>query len=111
MFTTALFQQAFISLAILTSMGSLVQDTRASKAMELTAPLSDFSVNVSSHLDGLNEAASAHTHSEQTAITQNLIGGDTRIQARDDHKRYNLPKYSGRSNTYFGDSQINWPSI
>ncbi|MDB5183872.1 MAG: hypothetical protein JWO07_553 [Candidatus Saccharibacteria bacterium] len=109
MYLSPLFQQFLIGLAILTSMGTLVQDTRINKALEVTVPLSNVSVNISSNLDGLNEAASAHTHVEQTAVTQELAG-IPRVQARDDHRRYTLPKYSSRSNAYFGDSQILWPS-
>ena len=95
----------------MTSTGALVQDTKLGRVAEVAVPLSDVSLNLSSHLDGLNEAASAHTHVEQPAISQQFAGGIPRMQARDDHRRYVIPKYASRSNTPDGDSQILWPSV
>ena len=109
MFNSLLLQQLFVGLAIVTSMGTLVQDTKLNKALELTVPLVNVSINMSSHLDSLNEAASSHTHVEQTSVTQNFAG-IPRVQARDDHRRY-LNKYIGRNNTFTGSSQILWPSV
>jgi hypothetical protein len=109
MFTTSLAQQFLIGLAVLTSMGTLVQDTRINKALEVAVPLPAISVNVTSNLESLN-SATQHTHVEQSSITQDL-SGIPRIQARDDHRRYNLPKYSNRSSTPFGDSQLSWPNV
>jgi hypothetical protein len=108
MFTTSLVQQFLIGLAVLTSMGTLVQDTRINKALEVAAPLPSVSVNVTSNLESLS-SATQHSHVEQASVTQDL-SGIPRIQARDDHRRYTLPKYSSRSNTPFGDSQLSWPS-
>jgi hypothetical protein len=108
MFTASLVQQFLIGLAVLTSMGTLVQDTRVNKALEVTAPLPSVSVNVTSNLESLS-SATQHTHVERSSVTQDL-SGIPRLQARDDHRRYTLPKHSSRSNTQFGDSQISWPN-
>lgn len=109
MFAASLIQQFLIGLAVLTSMGTLVQDTRINKALEVAAPLPSVSVNVTSNLESLN-SATQHTHVEQSSITQDL-SGIPRLQARDDHRRYNMPKYSSRRSTQFGESQFLWPSI
>ena len=109
MYIPPLFQQLFVGLAIMTSMGTLVQDTKVNKALEMSVPLVNFSVNLSSHLDGMNEAASAHTHVEIPILSQQL-SANPRVQARDDHRRYVMPKYSSRSNSQLGDSQILWPN-
>jgi hypothetical protein len=110
MLNSPLIQQFLVGLAVLTSMGTLVQDTKLGRAMELTAPLSTISTNISSHLDGLNEAASAHTHVEQVAVQQNF-SGVPRVQVRDDHRRYNLSKYVSRNTASFGNTQSLWPSV
>jgi hypothetical protein len=104
MLKSPLLQQLFIGMAIMTSMGTLVQDTKLNKAMELTVPLSNVSVNITSHLDGLNEAASSHSHIERTSVTQELAG-IPRVQARDDHRRYIVSKHAPRSNAHLGDTQ------
>lgn len=99
-----LLQQLLIGLVVLTSTGTLVQDTRLGRALEATTPLSDVSINLSSHLDGMNEAASAHTHVEQN-LNQDA-SGITRIQARDDRHRYYTPKTLSRRSTPFGDTSL-----
>ena len=106
---SSLLHQLLISLVVMTSTGTLVQDTKLNKALEVTAPLSNLSVNISSHLDGLNEAASAHTHVEQPSISQQFAGVP-KVQARDDHRRYIVAKYIAKNKTASGDSQILWPS-
>jgi hypothetical protein len=108
--SSPLLQQLLLGLVVLTSTGTLVQDTKLNKALEVAVPLSDVSVNISSHLEGLNEAASVHTHVEQASASQDF-SGIPRIQARDDHKRYILAKYSSRGNSFDGNSQFIWPSI
>lgn len=108
--SSPLFQQLLLGLIILTSTGTLVQDTKLNKALEVAVPLSEVSTNISSHLDGLNEAASAHTHVEKPALSQDF-SGIPRMQARDDHRKYTFAKNSSRSNTFDGSSQLIWPNI
>lgn len=104
-----IIQQLFVFLAILTSMGTLLHDTKLNKAYELAVPLNEFSVNVSSNLDSLNDGLS-HSHVEN-AVTQAVAEGTPRVQARDDHKRYYLPRYMSNGSLYNGGSAYHWPSI
>jgi len=108
MFITSLFQLLFISLAVLTSVGSVVQDTKLNKALEVTAPLSSVSTEMSSNLDTLNEAVS-HTHVEKPSLAQEFAG-IPRVQTRDDHRKYVMPKTSGRRDLFTGTSGIVWPN-
>jgi len=105
-----LLQQLIMGLVVLTSTGTLVQDAKFGRALEMTAPLSNISVDLTSHLGDLNEAASAHTHLENIALQQDF-SGPSRVQARDDHRRYYTPKNLSRSSSAFGDSHILWPNV
>jgi hypothetical protein len=104
-----LLQQLFVLLAVVTSMGTLVHDTKFDRAFQLSVPLSTISTNLTSHLDSLNDAA-AHTHVEHTSVSQ-IFGGIPRIQAKDDHRKYNLSRYLTRGSDAFGGSRILWPSV
>lgn len=108
---SSLLQQLIVGLVIMTSTGALVQDTKLGRALELTAPLTNLSINVSSHLDGLDEAASAHTHVERASAFVQDVTGMPRVQARDDHRRYYTPKNLSRSSDHSGGSTILWPYI
>ena len=111
MFNTLQLQQVFVSLAVLASVGTMVQETKLSRAIELTAPLSTLSISLPANLEGMHEAGAAHTHVEQPTLSQQFAVGNPRIQTRNDHRKYTLPKTVSRNNTTSGDSQISWPSI
>jgi hypothetical protein len=110
MFNTALFQQLFIGLAILTSTGTMVQETKLNRAVALSEPLANISAAMSSHLEGLNEVASAHTHVEHASVAHEFAPGLTRVQARNDHRRYALERNQSRSDELGGNGVI-WPSV
>ena len=110
MFIASLIQPLLIGLAALLSFGSLVQDTRLNKALEVAAPISSVSVNISSNLDSLNEATS-HTHMEDPNTINQMFTGIPRIQARNDHKHYLMPKSVSRNNSFFGATGVIWPSV
>lgn len=105
----SLLQRIFLGITVLTSMGTLVHDTKIDKAYQLSIPLVSVSTNLSSHLDGLNDG-SAHTHVERVSFAQQ-VNGMPRMQPRDDHRRYSPPKYASRSNPFLGIAGILWPSV
>lgn len=100
-------QKFFVGLAVLTSMGTLLHDTKLNKAYEV-APISHISINVASNLESLSDAAS-HTHVERVSSPQ-VFEGVPRMQPRDDNRRYYTPKRLSRSNPFFGNSNIFVPS-
>jgi len=104
-----LLEKLFVLLAILTSMGTLLNDMRANRAYALAVPLSQSVVNVTSNLDSLRDAAS-HTHVESISSEQ-VTEGIPRIQTRDDRRHYVSPKCFSRSGLYFGGSRILWPNV
>ena len=108
MFITTLLQRIFICLAMLTSMGTLVHDTRLNRALELASP-ANLSINLTSNLESMNDALN-HNHIEKPSVSQ-VLGGIPRIQPRDDHRRYLYAKSLGRHSNFFGGSQILWPSV
>lgn len=104
-------QQVMVGLAILASTGTLVQETRVNRALALTAPLTNLSVNLPSHLEGLHEATAAHTHVEQPVAKFQLSTTDPMIQVRNDHRKYNMPKHTSRTDSFSGGSQVLWPNV
>jgi hypothetical protein len=102
-----LIQRFFVFLAILTSVGTLVHDTKLNKAYALSVPIA--SINFSSHLESLKDGTS-HAHVESASAAQ-IFEGNPRIQARDDHRKYYWPKYMGRSTAFGSGSNILWPSV
>ena len=111
MFNTFQLQQAFIGLAILASTGTLVQETKANRALELAAPLTTLSINLPAHLEGGHEAAASHTHVEQPLAKFQFSNSDPRIQMRDDYRKYTMPKRSSRNNTNAGGTQVFLPEM
>lgn len=109
MFNTSLLQQLFIGLAVLASTGTMVQETKLNRAIALSEPLANISTALSSHLEGLNEVASAHTHVEHASVAHEFAPGLTRVQARNDHRRYSLPRSESKGDIIGGDGII-WPS-
>jgi hypothetical protein len=103
-----LLQQLFVSLAVLTSMGTLVHDTKISRAYALSVPLNNLTIDVTSNLESLKDAAS-HTHVEKVTVQSPFE--TPRVQARDDHRRYYLQPKTSRSSDFFGGSRILWPNV
>jgi hypothetical protein len=107
---TETLQRFFVFLAVVTSMGTLVHDTRLNKVAEVAAPISNISIDFMSNLETLSHASS-HTHVEEAAAASQSPDGVPRIQARDEHRKYLIPKVLSRSNSFFGESGYIWPSI
>lgn len=105
----SLIKRIVLGIAVLTSMGTLVHDTKIDKAYQLTIPLVSASSSMSSHLDGLNEGTS-HTHVERTSFAQQM-SAMPRLQPRNDHRKYSIPKSSSRSHSFFGMGGLLWPSV
>ncbi len=109
MFIAPILQQLFISLAVVTSMGTLVHDTKVDKAYQLSLPIVSNTVAAPSNFDHLTDSG-AHTHVERVSVKQ-AFAGMPRIQPRNQHKRYYLPMFLSRNNTFFGDSNILIPIV
>jgi len=105
---TDLIQRTFIFLAVITSMGTLVHDTRLNKVAEVAVPVANLSTDLASNLESLSHGT-AHTHVEKAALGQ-VADGVPRTQARDDHRRYAISQYLSRGNTPFGSAYL-WPSV
>ena len=105
---TVIIQNIFVFLAIVTSMGTLVHDAKLNRAYALAMPLEGSSISLSSHLDSLHEGTS-HTHVE--SVTQFVSEANPRIQARDDHRKYYLPRYMTSGNPFSGGASYQWPSV
>ena len=107
MLTTPLLQRIVISLAVVTSFGILLHDTKFDEAVALAVPVATITIGIGLH--ALDSGDSAHTHVERASVAQ-MVSGIPRVQARDDHRRYIIPKHSSR-NTFFGSNGILWPSV
>ena len=108
MFKLPLYQRFLICFAVLTTVGILVHDTKFDEAVALALPVATISFAFGTHLDGLGD--NAHTHVERASMAQ-AFAGIPRVQARDDHRRYYLPKSISRSSGHFGSSSILWPHV
>ena len=107
MFTTIVIQRIFIGIGVIVTLGILVHDTKFDQAIALTVPVAVATFGLSAHAMD-HGADSSHTHVERASL-QHAFAGIPRIQARDDHRKYNASKYFGRNN-YFGGTGIIWPS-
>ena len=85
-------QRIIIGLALITTAGILVHDTKFDKAFALALP---FAATVASLSHGADLSGNAHTHVERVSVSQ-LNSSMPRAQARDDHRRYLLPKHATR---------------
>jgi len=92
MFQFTLLQKSLISFAVIVTFGVLVHDTKVDQAtaLALTMPVVGFTMAV--HLAGLHDGGTDHTHVERASLG-NLATGNSRMQARDDHRRYVLVKH------------------
>jgi hypothetical protein len=109
MFPKNFLQHLFVSLAVLTSMGTLVHDTRVSRAYAAVTPIETMGTNVASNLESLNEAA-GHNHIERPMLDQ-AASATPRAQARDDHRKYLLARTQGKNTDFTGGSTLLWPSV
>lgn len=107
MFTTSLFQRLLVSLAVMTAFGILVHDTKLDEAVVLALPVATATFGLAHAFDS---GDSAHTHVERASLSH-AFSGIPRVQARDDHRRYYVPKQFGRNTDYLGGSRILWPSV
>ena len=102
-----LFHRIIAGIAVLTTFGILVHDTKFDEAIALAVPVATITAGLGSH--ALDFGGNSHTHVERASMAQ-AFSGIPRLQARDDHRRY-LPKYAGRQSDFFGGSRILWPNI
>lgn len=86
-------QRFAITLALLTSLGILVHDTKFDKAVALFVAVPAAFASLS----GIPKLASdGHNHIERVSIESGMRGlqnGMPRIQPRDDNKKFGLPKH------------------
>lgn len=79
-----------ISFAIVVTFGVLVHDTKLDEAVAIALPIAAITFGLGTHLDSFGD--NAHTHVERASMAQ-AFSGIPRIQVRDDHRRYYLPKH------------------
>ena len=93
MFKFTLTQRILITLAVVTTVGVLLHDTKFDKAFALALPVVTIGVGISTH--AIDFGGSAHTHVERVSIEKanSMTNGLPRVQVRDDHRRYQLPKH------------------
>lgn len=90
-----IIQRSAIALALLTSTGVLVHDTKIDQATKTAmSPPVAFSSNVD--VDRAFKFSNAdHTHVERVSFSQGMniaAGGTPRMGPRDDHKKFNMPQ-------------------
>ena len=90
MFQLSILQRLLISLAVLVTFGVLVHDTKVDQAAALALPV--VGLTVGAHLAGIHDSGTDHTHVERASLS-NLAAGNSRMQARDDNRRYILTKH------------------
>jgi len=105
MFTTIL-QRTAIGIAVLTTLGILVHDTRFDKAVALALPVTTVAVGLGSQ--ALDLGGQPHTHVERASLSH-VFTGIPRIHPREDRK-YNFDRLFGRT-SYFSDAGVIWPSV
>lgn len=104
-----LIKRLFVSLVLLTSVGTLVHDTRLNKAYVLALPASIIGANIAAHANNLNESAS-HTHVDKSFVAQVVQEATPRMQPRDNRKHFS-PRHSTRNNANFGVNGVIWPQV
>ena len=109
MLNTPILQRSLTGVAIVTSLGILLHDTKFDEAVSLALPVVAVTVGVGLH-HAIDSSESAHTHVERVSVAQKA-GGIPRTQARDDHRRYLVPKYSSRTSPFNGMGSILWPNV
>lgn len=105
---TALLQRTLIGIGVIIALGILVHDTKFDQAVALSLPVAVATFGLGAHVLDHGDSGS-HTHVERASL-QHAFSGIPRVQARDDHRKYDIAKYFGR-NSYFGGSGVIWPNI
>ncbi len=98
MFISPLVQRTLITLAVLTSFGVLVHDTKIDQATTLALAL-PVGLVVLAQVPTLR--SEGHTHVERVAFekSSHLTSGMPRVQPRDDHRKYVLGKRTSGFNS------------
>lgn len=109
MHSLPLTQRLLIGLAVFTAFGTIAHDTRFDSALLLALPMVAVTSVVGTQSFDFGD--SAHLHVERASVSQVFITSTPKINARDDHRRYQIPKYFGRTSGLFGDSSVTWPSV
>ncbi len=87
-----LAQRLIISFAVLVTFGVLVHDTKMDQAAALALALPVVGLTIGAHTTGIHDSGTDHTHVERASLNH-LATGNSRVQARDDHRRYILVKH------------------
>lgn len=94
MLNVPLLQKLAVALAIVTTFGVLVHDTKFDQAtsLALTLPIAGVGIGIgAAHMPHIHESMD-HTHIERVSFAH-MAHGIPKVQPRDDHRRYLLPKY------------------
>jgi hypothetical protein len=92
MFQFTLLQKSLISFALVVTFGVLVHDTKVDQATALALTLPVIGFSAAAHMTGIHDSGTDHTHVERASLS-NLATGNSRMQARDDNRRYILIKH------------------
>ncbi len=104
--STTVIQRIVICIAVITSLGILIHDTKFDKAVKLALPVATVAFGLSSH--ALDLGGNAHTHVERASLSHVFAGVPRIVPAQD--RKYNLERFFGK-NSYFGGSGVVWPSV
>lgn len=98
MFISSLVQRTLITMAVLTSFGVLVHDTKLDQAATLALAL-PVGLVVLAQIPTLH--SEGHTHVERVSFDKSahLTSGTPRVQPRDDHRKYVLGKRTSGFNS------------
>ncbi|MDB5177212.1 MAG: hypothetical protein JWN75_880 [Candidatus Saccharibacteria bacterium] len=92
MFQLSILQKSLISFAVLVTFGVLVHDTKVDQATALALTLPVVGLTIGAHMAGVHDSGTDHTHVERASLN-NLATGNSRMQVRDDNRRYILVKH------------------
>lgn len=106
MFTTIL-QRTAVAIAILTTLGILVHDTKCDKAVALALPVTTVAVGFGTQ--ALDLGSHPHTHVERASLSR-VFTGMPRIVPPKENRKYSFDRLFGRT-SYFSDAGVIWPSI
>ena len=87
-----LAQRLIISFAVLVTFGVLVHDTKMDQAAALALALPVVGLAMGAHMTGAHDSGTDHTHVERSSFNH-MAAGNSRMQARDDNRRYILVRH------------------
>lgn len=97
------------SVILLVVLGVLLHDTKFDKAFAMKVfPISAIAFGIGLHI--LNTHDSSHTHVEITN-GHNPFATMPRTQMKNGHRRFSMPKSTGKYNEFMGTAGIVWPSV